>query len=53
MEKERETIGQEANQAKTQLSEAEASLATHKAEAKRLAEMLQGADQASPDCTAA
>ena len=48
VEKERETVGQEAQQAKARLEEAESSLATHKAEAKRLAEMLQGADQARP-----
>lgn len=52
VEKERETIGTEAQQAKASLQEAEAALATHKAEAKRLAEMLQGADQVRQVSTA-
>ena len=53
VEKERETIGTEAQQAKASLQEAEAALATHKAEAKRLAEMLQGADQVKGTLTPA
>ena len=35
----------EATVCKQQLGEAEAALATHKTEAKRLAELLHGADQ--------
>ena len=45
VEKERESISAEATLCKQQLAEAEAALATHKAETKRLGELLQGADQ--------
>ena len=45
VEKERESISAEATLCKQQLAEAEAALATHKAETKRLGELLHGADQ--------
>ena len=48
VEKERESISAEATLCKQQLAEAEAALATHKAETKRLGELLHGADQVGP-----